>query len=642
MKHRNIAVLTTALDNEAQAYTLNGIEKHARANNCNVAVFVWFTGTFEKERHNNGEINIINLPDFKLFDGIILLSNTLHIEKNKARILEILEEVDCPVVTIGCKLNGYPQVRTDTYTAMCELVEHYIVDHCMRKIHFVKGIEGNEDAEERYLAYVDTLMKYGIPVLPERISQGDFYVTGGENAAREILNSKIGLPEAIVCANDIMAITICDILQENGHKVPEEIVISGYDYTLEGRYHTPHITTVRCRYHQMGIEACRLVVDMMDGKEVEKIVQLPDEVVLEASCGCYTRREKDPKNKESQYINADILQRIFIHHMITLEKRLLEDCTLEGWINSLSEFIKQINPTEFYCCVNENFVEDIFINGGMEQESMDEEERLAYSDMMNVILAYKNSEVKKKAPFASKYAFDEMFQETETCKTYIFSPLHYQDRNFGYCVFVNSGFPEANQLYVSWLISMGNAIENMRKQSMLTNAMQRLDEMYVRDSLTGAYNRFGMERIFADLKMKCLMKQSKLHISFVDLDDLKGINDEYGHDMGDRMIRATASILIKKGKKSYVVRYGGDEFVIMGIVNSEKEIKAYWDSVDAEVEKYNQKNGRSAQMSFSYGYDMFKIEASTHLEECIKVTDNKMYQVKNQKKLARTAMLKEN
>ena len=71
MKQRNIAVLMTALDSDAQANALKGIEDYAKANGCNLAVFVWFTGAFEKDKHNSGEINIINLPDFNLFDGII-------------------------------------------------------------------------------------------------------------------------------------------------------------------------------------------------------------------------------------------------------------------------------------------------------------------------------------------------------------------------------------------------------------------------------------------------------------------------------------------------------------------------------------------------------------------------------------------
>ena len=64
-------------------------------------------------------------------------------------------------------------------------------------------------------------------------------------------------------------------------------------------------------------------------------------------------------------------------------------------------------------------------------------------------------------------------------------------------------------------------------------------------------------------------------------------------------------------------------------------------ALQREVEKYNQKNDKKAQLSFSYGYDVFKMSASTYLEECIKVTDEKMYESKKQKKLARAEKLKE-
>ena len=225
-----------------------------------------------------------------------------------------------------------------------------------------------------------------------------------------------------------------------------------------------------------------------------------------------------------------------------------------------------------------------------------------------------------------------MFRATEGGKLYIFSPLHYLERNFGYFVFVDSSFTIGNQLYVSWLINMGDAIENIRKQSMLRNAMKRLDDMYIRDSLTGAYNRFGMERYFAELKKKCLVTNSLLQISFVDLDGLKNINDKCGHEEGDRIIRAAATILQKSAGKKYVIRYGGDEFVVMGMAKNEKEVEEYWKSVVTDIAKYNKSQKKKAELSLSYGYDIFTIDVNTFLEDCIRVTDKKMYVEKNKKK----------
>ena len=88
---KNIAVLMTGLDSDAQAETLKGIEEYGKARDFNIATFVWFTGALEKDKHNMGEINLVNLPDFNLFDGVIVFSNAMHREDNKRYVEEILK-----------------------------------------------------------------------------------------------------------------------------------------------------------------------------------------------------------------------------------------------------------------------------------------------------------------------------------------------------------------------------------------------------------------------------------------------------------------------------------------------------------------------------------------------------------------------
>lgn len=631
MQHKNIAVLMTALDTDGQADMLRGIEEFGKKNGCNIAVFLWFTGAFEKDKHNLGELNIINLPDLRLFDGVILFANALHMENNRKKIEELLEPLTCPIICLGCKLKDYVHVASDNYTAMRRLMEHFVLDHKMTRIHFVKGVEGNEDAQARFQAYVDVLTENHISVVPERISQGDFYVTGAASAAKEILSSNLPFPEAIVCANDVMAITICDILEEKGYRIPEDVMVSGYDYSLEGQNHFPRLTTVRTCFKDIGIQACKALLDLLENREVAHEIFLADEVVLEESCG-HVKPETDEEIRRRMSSGAYMVQRTLIHQLIMLEKSIIEGNGFDDWRKSMKDFISQINPPEFYCCANKGFIRDVFELGMMEQEEMSMEEKLAYSSEMEVIMAYRNGVFMNKPSFSSECAFDDMFKGTEKGKLYIFSPMHYLERNFGYFVFVDSSFPVANQLYVSWLINIGDSIENIRKQTLLKNAMHRLDEMYVKDSLTGAYNRFGMERYFTEIKKKCMMSRIPMQVSFIDIDGLKSINDEYGHEEGDRIINAAAEILQKKAGKNYVIRYGGDEFIVIGAVHNEQEIESYWQNVMAEVDNYNQASGKEAQLSLSYGYDVFKVEVNTYLEDCIRVTDKKMYLSKMKKK----------
>lgn len=631
MRFKNIAVLMTAVDSDAQASVLRGIEEYAKRNGYNLAVFHWFTGAFEKEKHNIGEVNIVYLPDLHLFDGIIVFGNALHIEGNKKRIEKLLDDLTCPIVCIGCQIKDYYSVQTDNYNSMRKMVEHFVLDHKARNIHFVKGIEGNMDAIARFQAYEDVLRENNIPILPERISKGDFYVTGAEKAAEEILNSALPFPEVIICANDITAITISDILVERGYRVPEDVMISGYDYSIEAQSHFPRITSIRSKFHEMGMKVGEVMADALAGKDIPKTVYLTDELMLDESCGCCKQKDNMVERDKRIIRGEDIAKRKMIHQLIRLEKSYSECASIDEWLEAVRNFIEKVDVSEFYCCVNEGFVDKIFKSDIIEQEEMTLKEKLSYSQMTYPMIAYKHGTFRNKKPFESKYGFDELFKESERCKLYIFSPLHYLERTFGYLVFADSDFTIANQLYINWLIGMSNSLENIRKQSMLQNAMKRLEDMYVRDSLTGVYNRFGLSRQFAEIKQKCMMSKINMQVSFIDLDGLKKINDEYGHEMGDEMIATAASILQSESDRYSVARYGGDEFIVIGTARDASELEEYWERVQKRIEEYNKKQS-AAQLSMSFGYDIFKVGSKTTLEECIQVSDGKMYAVKRKKK----------
>lgn len=632
---KNIAVLMTGLDSDAQAETLKGIEEYGKARGFNIAAFVWFTGPMERDKHNTGEINLAKLPDFNLFDGVIVFSNAMHREDNKRFIEDILADVSCPVVGMGCNPNGCPGIYTDCYTAMKKVVEHFIVEHRMTRIHFVKGVEGNPDGEARFKAYLDALEEHGIPYNEDRVSYGDFYVTGAEIAAYEILNSELEFPEAIVCANDIMALTVCDILTAHGYRIPEDVAVAGFDYTNEGRFHSPTLMTVRSNFVELGKKTCETLVKLIDGKTVDREILLPDEVVLAESCGCKHAGVSSINEQTKLKFSADIIYRRMLHQIILLEKDILEGEGFENWLEAIKKFISMINPAEFYCCLNDNFFESINDSDALSQQDLSVEEMLEFTEESRVVLAYKDKQFRNKPNFKSKYVLDNMFKDSKEPKTYIIAGIHFQERVFGYFVFVDSTYPITNPVFIHFMINMGHAFENIRKQSLIKNVMANMDELYIRDSLTGAYNRFGMQRFYADIKKKCLMSRLHMQLSFIDLDNLKKINDEFGHEEGDRIINQTAKILMDNAGKFYVVRYGGDEFIVLGNVKTPKEVENYWAKVERDVENYNSNSKRKAELSFTVGYKVFEIGPDTSLEECISVADNLMYDKKKVKKQGR-------
>ena len=161
--------------------------------------------------------------------------------------------------------------------------------------------------------------------------------------------------------------------------------------------------------------------------------------------------------------------------------------------------------------------------------------------------------------------------------------------------------------------------------------MKRLGDMYVRDPLTGVYNHFGLDRYFSEIKQKCVISRIRMQFSFADLDNLKSINDIYGHEVGDEIISAAARILQEEAPKGCVARYGGDEFVVLGTAIDREEVEAYWSRVQRRIDAYNGLR-TGAKLSLSYGYNIFEVEGKTSLDDCILVVDRTMYEQKRAKK----------
>lgn len=184
--------------------------------------------------------------------------------------------------------DGHHRVLVDNDGGMRELVTHLVRDHGRTDLAFV-GALTVADYRERFLAMQDTLRTFGLPA-PE--SELDSTVLGeGRGFARvlELLRSG-NLPGGLVCASDQLALNLLDLLQSHGVRVPEDVVVTGFDGILAGRLSQPSITTVRQPMETMGRVAARLLMDETSAPPAEaRVIRLGTKLVLRASCGCPAR-----------------------------------------------------------------------------------------------------------------------------------------------------------------------------------------------------------------------------------------------------------------------------------------------------------------------------------------------------------------
>jgi diguanylate cyclase (GGDEF)-like protein len=152
------------------------------------------------------------------------------------------------------------------------------------------------------------------------------------------------------------------------------------------------------------------------------------------------------------------------------------------------------------------------------------------------------------------------------------------------------------------------------------------------DPLTGVYNRIFLEEFGKREILRAQRYKRTLALILIDLDNLKGINDCYGHSIGDKALQRLAQVLIRNCRNTdYVFRYGGDEFLILMPEATEIGPERFKRRVKKELEEMRgipEVNGFKIEASFGI---CFWKEGETLLN-LVNKADKKLYNEKNQKK----------
>jgi two-component system, cell cycle response regulator len=157
----------------------------------------------------------------------------------------------------------------------------------------------------------------------------------------------------------------------------------------------------------------------------------------------------------------------------------------------------------------------------------------------------------------------------------------------------------------------------------------KLRSQSIRDGLTGLYNRRGFfDLANKEFKMANRVKKDFLLI-YADLDGLKKINDQFGHNIGDEAIIETSNILGETFRESDIIaRIGGDEFIVLALFDNETTEEAIVSRLMTCVDRYNQKSDRLYPLSMSVGTERWSVENPIDIDTLLKNADKKMYEQK--------------
>jgi len=286
-----LGLLADIYDDEFQKQVVVAAEREAREQNLDfVAVSGGMLG-IELQHPKDFGFDIVGPHNV---DALLISAHTIGHHVTPEQIAAFVGHyAPVPRVCLGVEVPGVFSLLMDNEAGMHTLVKHLITAHGRRKIAMVAGPTANPEAQARFRGFARASAEQGVHVDPRRMVQGSFTRASGGVAVAELFDQRGLGPsdvDAIVCANDLMALGALDELDRRGLRVPHDLSLVGFDDLDFARYARVPLTTVRQPVTEQVRHAVRSLAAALHGTPLlERTITFETEFVRRRSCGCHTR-----------------------------------------------------------------------------------------------------------------------------------------------------------------------------------------------------------------------------------------------------------------------------------------------------------------------------------------------------------------
>ena len=601
MERKKIAVLISALYEDMVRETVEGLLSAARGENMKIIFFTSFADNHTSKNYarykdyDTGDFAVYLLPDLKEYDALISF-DTYMTGSFIGPIDRLKKEAPFPVITLGTVKEGTYSIINDQERSFAEVILHMIDGHGCRDLVHVAGQPERSFCMERIRIFRDTLTSRGLPCGDERIYYGTLRPECGPVIVDEILKdyaAKGGkkLPDGINCVNDYTAIGVIQALEERGFRVPEDVIVTGYDDILRAQFNEPSLTTSAQPFFRVGETGLEVLKCLLRGEEAPKLTAVPGVLHRRRSCGC----------EPEKMIKRDTIREKYIRMENKMESLVLSNTNmiLGG---SIAETKEEVYDEIEHSCLRETGFRDavLCMVQDWDGKTMIQGSASPEDETFDVVCGIWNGQpVQRQRMVRGQILPEEMMADD---RPYFIYPVHHLQYFLGYFI-VNPELKEIGQLHIkSWLVSISTVLVSWFFRHQLTETVDELEVLYQTDTLTGLYNRRGYYRFFEQFFEECREAQTELAVFLIDMNHMKEVNDQYGHAEGDFCLRTIADAMQKSAVEGEIcIRTGGDEFVVLARNYDHRKEEMYINMVRDQIHRNMEIANRHYQITVSIG-----------------------------------------
>ena len=613
-----IAVLAGNIGNYIQKRLLEGIVRYAKEKKISIDVFTCNGDMYKQSEYGIGELQIYSLPVFTQYDGIIFAKDMIHNVKIADELTQRIKDSGIPTVSIESNNDEMSVFYVDNREAMRVMVSHLIEVHGVKDIFYLSGPKQNQESIERLKGVMDAVREHGLILDDNHIYYGNFMSDSGEKLIGYLMKSGTSLPDAIICANDEMALGAYIELYRRGIQVGSDICLTGYGNFSGDTDLIPALTTVEKPQMQIGYEACKSLVE----KEPIHVRKFRVKHYYRGSCGCAEHREEDIPELRMKSVQQELETAIITENNKYMISDLSNCDNLQDFYECLKSYIVQMGFSFMYLCLCEEKI-------STDNLEYDYQFRTVYSKRIHIPIAYEKGIFAEYPYFNCKEILPEICRKKIGIEVCTVMPLHFRRNCLGYMVVCGNSLQLNVSQFSNWIMNISNTLENIYKQNELKRLVRKLSSIWMMDSLTQTYNRAGFFHFADGIIEECKKESVPIGIFFADINKLKQVNDNYGHEEGDFYIKSVASHMNRlKKEEQLLMRYGGDEFVVLGKLIKGNEFSRLIEELNPKLEECGKQNEKNYEMSVSIGFQSVIVMEDFKLDQLMKQADWEMYKMK--------------
>jgi diguanylate cyclase (GGDEF)-like protein len=640
-----LGMLVHGYTSEYPQNLIKGVERFCRENGIDLFIFLVGSPSWNNETSELLDWGLLSYVNRENLDGVVVLSGTICHFISLNRISGILKKFNpLPLVSVSIEIPGYPSIVTNQETGFNALITHLIEKHGCKRFAFLSAKTKSKDIFVRYKIFRNILKHHGVKFDEKNLFYGD-YTFSSVQRTLSFIKSKDDLTfDALIVATDDMAFGAIAYFHHIGLNVPGDVIVTGFDDITKASCSNPTLTTVNQMLEKQGYIGAELVFRQTKGEKVQAVTTIDAGLRCRNSCGCIPMGD--------------------LTHNAIDENGNFIDLTSEFMFNSTTKFLSfedQILKIQQYMDEVQGFLsleelakrfEFDFITFNIIQAGI-----FLYDEPLDT-----KSKSSKSLPGRARIFFamnkkenflvingNEFFDCTkrlmpDECKKYFFGknfviPVYNADLIFGYFVFqFGETEPISNSLFystVSKLIASAYEVSKKERENKnLAKINANLSLLSKNDELTKVLNRRGFMETAQDEISRSAEKGKSGLVIYGDIDGLKKINDNFGHESGDRAILTEVEILKKSLRSSDLIgRLGGDEFAILSVSMGMENFENLKERVDGLCRKWNENSGEPFKISISLGAVEFSAE-NQNLTRLLKLADTEQYKEKARHKKA--------